>query len=84
MGFAPVNEQMDVLRDGAVDLVSEEELAAKLERLLDRLAAGRPAGGASSASLRDRYVRAMELELAFFDAWAPRHRGLQVRRLVGA
>ena len=32
MGFAPVNEQMDLLRQGAVDLLSEEELAAKLER----------------------------------------------------
>ncbi len=31
MSFAPVNEQMDILRQGAVDLVSEEELAAKLE-----------------------------------------------------
>jgi tyrosyl-tRNA synthetase len=32
LGFAPINEQMDLLRQGAVDLVSEEELAAKLER----------------------------------------------------
>lgn len=32
MGFAPVNEQMDLLRQGAVDLLSEAELAAKLER----------------------------------------------------
>jgi len=30
--FPSVNEQMDLLRQGAVDLVSEEELAAKLER----------------------------------------------------
>ena len=32
MAFPSVNEQMDLLRQGAVDLVSEEELAAKLER----------------------------------------------------
>lgn len=32
MSFMSVNEQMDILRQGAVDLVSEEELAAKLER----------------------------------------------------
>lgn len=32
MSFAPVAEQMDLLRQGAVDFVSEEELAAKLER----------------------------------------------------
>jgi len=30
--FAPVAEQLAVLRRGAVDLISEEELAAKLER----------------------------------------------------
>jgi tyrosyl-tRNA synthetase len=30
--FAPVGEQLEVLRRGAVDLISEEELAAKLER----------------------------------------------------
>ncbi len=32
MSFPSVNEQMDLLRQGAVDLLSEEELAAKLER----------------------------------------------------
>jgi len=32
VAFASVNEQMDLLRQGSVDLVSEEELAAKLER----------------------------------------------------
>ena len=32
MAFPSVNEQMDLLRQGVVDLVSEEELAAKLER----------------------------------------------------
>lgn len=32
MKFPPVNEQMDMLRQGVVDLVSEEELAAKLAR----------------------------------------------------
>jgi len=34
-GFAPVAEQMEVLRRGAVDLISEEELAAKLQRSRD-------------------------------------------------
>jgi tyrosyl-tRNA synthetase len=34
-GFAPVAEQLEVLRRGAVDLISEEELAAKLERSRD-------------------------------------------------
>ena len=32
MSFPSVNEQMDLLRQGVVDLVSEEELATKLER----------------------------------------------------
>ncbi len=32
MSFPSVNAQMDALRQGVVDLVSEEELAAKLER----------------------------------------------------
>lgn len=32
MEFAPVDEQMEILRRDAVDLVSEEELAAKLQR----------------------------------------------------
>ena len=32
MSFPSVNEQMDLLRQGAVDLLSEEELAAKIER----------------------------------------------------
>ena len=31
MPFAPVNEQMDILRQGVVDLVSEQELSAKLQ-----------------------------------------------------
>jgi len=31
-GFAPAAEQLEVLRRGAVDLISEEELTAKLER----------------------------------------------------
>ena len=35
MSFPSVNEQMDLLRQGAVDLLSEEELAAKLERSLE-------------------------------------------------
>ena len=30
--FAPVAEQMELLRRGAVDLVSEEDLTRKLER----------------------------------------------------
>lgn len=32
MSFPPVNEQLEILRQGTVDLVSEEELARKLER----------------------------------------------------
>jgi tyrosyl-tRNA synthetase len=32
MNFPPLNEQMDVIRRGAVDLISEEELAKKIER----------------------------------------------------
>ena len=32
MSFPPVNQQMDLLRQGVVDLVSEDELVAKLER----------------------------------------------------
>jgi len=35
LSFPPVNEQMDLLRQGVVDLVSEEELAAKLQRSID-------------------------------------------------
>jgi len=35
LSFPSVNEQMDVLRQGAVDLLSEDELAAKLERSLE-------------------------------------------------
>jgi len=35
LSFPSVNEQMDLLRQGAVDLLSEEELAAKLERSLE-------------------------------------------------
>lgn len=35
MSFLSVKEQMDILRQGAVDLVSEEELAAKLARSLE-------------------------------------------------
>ena len=35
MPFAPVNEQMDILRRGVVDLVSEEELSAKLQRSIE-------------------------------------------------
>ncbi len=31
-GFAPADEQLEILRRGAVDLISEEELGAKLER----------------------------------------------------
>lgn len=45
-----------------------EALAAKLEGMLDRLAAMPSAPG--RALLHERYVRAMELELAFFNAWA--------------
>ena len=45
-----------------------QALAAKLEALLDRLAEG--VGGERVAELRALYVRAMELELAFFDAWS--------------
>ena len=32
MTFPPLNEQMDAIRRGAVDLISEEELAKKIER----------------------------------------------------
>ncbi len=32
MTFPPLNEQMDAIRRGAVDLISEEELARKIER----------------------------------------------------
>ena len=32
MNFPPLNEQMDAIRRGAVDLISEEELAKKIER----------------------------------------------------
>merc|ERR1712070_483926 len=46
-----------------------EALASKLEGMLDRLAA-RPLAP-SRALLREHYVRAMELELGFFGAWAP-------------
>ncbi len=35
MSFPSVNEQMDLLRQGAVDLLSEDELAAKLERSIE-------------------------------------------------
>ena len=50
-----------------------EELAATLEALLDRYAG--VAGAADLPELRRLYVRAMELELAFFDAWSPAKRG---------
>ena len=46
-----------------------EELAATLEALLDRYAAGGTAE--RLAELRGLYVRAMELERDFFDAWNP-------------
>ena len=46
-----------------------EELAATLEALLDRYAAG--AEAPRVAELRRLYVTAMELELDFFEAWAP-------------
>jgi tyrosyl-tRNA synthetase len=32
MTFPPINEQMDAIRRGAVDLISEDELAKKIER----------------------------------------------------
>ena len=47
-----------------------EVLAQKLEALLDRYSAG--ASATRREELRQLYVRAMELELAFFDAWNPR------------
>ena len=46
-----------------------EELAATLERLLDRYAAR--ASADEAAELSALYTRAMELELDFFDAWNP-------------
>ena len=52
----PYREWVDTYADPAF-----EELAATLEALLDRLAAGTPA-------VRRAYRRAMELELGFFDA----------------
>ena len=50
-----------------------ESLAATLEGLLDRFAAGADEG--RRGALRALYVKAMELELAFFDAWSPAKRG---------
>ncbi|GAB3195820.1 thiaminase II [Geodermatophilus arenarius] len=56
----PYREWVDTYADPGF-----EELAATLEALLDRLAAGTPA-------VRRAYRRAMELEVAFFDsAWRP-------------
>jgi thiaminase/transcriptional activator TenA len=46
-----------------------EALAARLEALLDRHTAS--AGEEEVARLRALYVRAMELELGFFDGWSP-------------
>jgi thiaminase/transcriptional activator TenA len=46
-----------------------EQLAAKVEALLDRHTAN--AGEEEVARLRALYVRAMELEFAFFDGWNP-------------
>ena len=46
-----------------------EELAATLERLLDRYTFS--ASAERVVELRDLYVKAMELELDFFDAWSP-------------
>ena len=46
-----------------------EELAATLEALLDRYAVNAPPD--KVAELRDLYIRAMELERDFFDAWEP-------------
>lgn len=47
-----------------------EELAATLEALLDRYASA--ASKEEVNKLRSLYVRAMELELDFFEAWSPR------------
>jgi len=46
-----------------------EQLAARLEALLDRHAAN--ASDETVTRLRALYVRGMELELAFFDGWNP-------------
>ena len=51
------------------------ELATTLEALLDRYA-GRLEGGYEKRmdEIRQLYVRAMELELAFFSAWDPKQK----------
>mmetsp|Transcript_30654 Transcript_30654/g.93795 ORF Transcript_30654/g.93795 Transcript_30654/m.93795 type:complete len:532 (-) Transcript_30654:238-1833(-) len=51
-----------------------EGLAATLEALFDRHVSR--ADGPSFHRLRELYVRAMELELAFFDGWNPRQQSL--------
>jgi len=49
-----------------------ESLATTLERLLDRYSARLEGGYAARfGEIRSLYVRAMELELAFFEAWSP-------------
>jgi thiaminase/transcriptional activator TenA len=55
----PYREWVDTYADPAF-----EELAATLERLLDRYAA-------DTAAVRAAYGRAVELELGFFDAALP-------------
>ena len=48
-----------------------EELAASLERLLDRYAGRLEDPKSRMEEVRKLYVRAMELELGFFAAWDP-------------
>mgnify|MGYP006114799823 CR=1 FL=1 len=55
-----------------IDTYADEEfegLAATLEKLLDRYAAG--ASAVRVAELEGLYTKAMELERDFFDAWKP-------------
>lgn len=60
----PYQEWVDTYADTGF-----EELAASLEAMLDRYAAG--ATTKKVAELRELYVKAMELELDFFEAWGP-------------
>ena len=36
MGFAPLNEQMDIIRRGTVDLLPEDKLVKKLENSIKK------------------------------------------------
>lgn len=60
----PYQEWVDTYADAGF-----EELAASLEAMLDRYAEG--ASAKKVAELRALYVKAMELELDFFEAWGP-------------